>query len=630
MGLARISVEEVRAAYRLEEYIARTYSGLKREGNNFAMICPFSDHDKNTASFKIHTRGQFYKCFGCGESGNIINFYAKINNVPWLEALRTLAEGVGIPVYTNPDEERQYQRTKKVMQAAVDFYHSYFHLVEEYICGDRGINEQSVKQFMVGFSPKSQYRNALLEHLLSEGFTIPEMRRQHLIMKKKEAPNDSENPRDYFDFFNGRIMFPIKGLYGYYVGFGSRITVEEEEELEAKGEKGIKYINSKTTKTPFGWPLFNKRNTVYGLVEGAHLKTEFGYPVEGYTDVILLQQKGIYALAAMGTSFTSGHARTIKKFVPNLINLQDPDEGGLKSLRRALPVQLKENLLPLAKFLPEGEDPAVFFQYRDDPVKDLENLPLIFPVQAIVMSHAQQKNYDPSKADFMERKKMFEDVFQDYISLLPERSNQFMFLHELAKHLDVPVSLAHAAFEDQLIEDMKYAASQEVLLSSETTQHSLTTRIISNLMKTTPEHALSKMKELPLTKPPFRPYQLNIIDALRDFYAEPGAQGFQVDSDLFELSDTATQISVNALTWLEDLYQRGILEQRAKKEVNAIKRFKEENLDDLVGLLHLEHTRFRIDQANAQLARAMANGDAGAANEALETIDRLSDDLDWT
>ena len=323
---------------------------LKRSGGNYFACCPF--HNEKSASFSINTSKQFFHCFGCGESGNVITFIMKYNGLDFIEAVKSLASssGVHIPENTNPISRQEVQKKKEhkatladTINKTVQFYRNNLansSLAQHYLT-NRGLSQQIIEQFQLGFVPNQQNPLAsLFTNYASNQFLID----GGLVVKSESGK--------LFDRFRERIMFPIRNVRGDVIGFGGRII--------ANGEP--KYLNSPESE------LFNKSNELYGLFESSRQIRDNNQAivVEGYMDVIAMFQFGVNnVVATMGTAATEEHIKKLFRLCDDIYYCFDGDKAGRKAAWRAL-----ERSIPLVTdskavhfiFLPEEDDPDSFMR----------------------------------------------------------------------------------------------------------------------------------------------------------------------------------------------------------------------------------------------------------------------------
>ncbi len=297
---------------------------LKKTGKNFMACCPF--HNEKTASFSVNPQKQFYKCFGCGASGSAIGFVMQYEGLSYPEAIRRLAESVGMQVPEEPMAAERHARAKTLtdrMQMACDFYKNALKTnqrAQDYLKG-RGITGETAARFSLGYSPDAWQS---LESVFGEHYNDPEMEEENgcgLVIVNKEKGSR-------YDRFRGRIMYPIRNPRGLVIGFGARTM---------NGDEQPKYLNSPETA------IYHKGLEIYGLYEAwqAIRAKDRAIVCEGYMDVIQLSQAGFQeAVAALGTSITSDHVRKLLKSVDKIYFSFDGDSAGQHALRRAMEAAL--------------------------------------------------------------------------------------------------------------------------------------------------------------------------------------------------------------------------------------------------------------------------------------------------
>ncbi|WP_434633132.1 DNA primase [Chromobacterium sp. CV08] len=343
------------------------YVPLKRGGQNYMACCPF--HKEKSPSFTVSPSKQFYHCFGCGAHGSAIGFVMEYQGIGFIDAVKMLAEGIGMQVpnerSANPEASRKAREKQvsleQLMQQASDFYRRELKGAANAVayCKGRGLSGEVAARFGLGYAPDGwQNLEAAVENyqddkLVEAGLVIV-----------------AEDSGRRYDRFRDRLMFPIRNQRGAIVGFGGRVL--------GKGEP--KYLNSPET------PLFEKGRELYGLYEARQAIREKNrvLVVEGYMDVVALAQYGVgYAVATLGTATTGEHVRKLLKHTDQVYFCFDGDAAGQKAAWRAL-----ENSLPQLVdgkalsflFLPTEHDPDSYVrEFGSDAFEELltrESLPL--------------------------------------------------------------------------------------------------------------------------------------------------------------------------------------------------------------------------------------------------------------
>lgn len=317
---------------------------LKKTGKNYLGRCPF--HNEKTPSFTVSSEKQIYKCFGCGEAGNVISFVMKTRNMAFPEAVKLLGEKVGIVVddadspgkssATNEKFKRMYDIN---IQAARYFYTNLkrFKAPYEYLKG-RGITDETIKKFGIGFSLDNW--QGIRSYLKQRGFSEEEILELGLTTKNEKG--------NIYDRFRNRIIFPVFNVSGRVIGFGGRVLDDSKP----------KYLNSPET------PIFHKGTNLYGLnlaIKNNPARTVI--MVEGYMDVISLSQQGVTnVVATLGTALTEGQCKLLKRYIDTVIVSFDSDVAGQNATIRGLEILQKSGFDLKILQIPSGKDPDEFIR----------------------------------------------------------------------------------------------------------------------------------------------------------------------------------------------------------------------------------------------------------------------------
>ncbi len=324
------------------------YVKLKKAGANFSACCPF--HNEKTPSFTVSPSKQFYHCFGCGAHGNAIGFLMEYSGLAYPEAIRSLAETVGMPV---PETQSRYDKSSSPqasglatrMMDALGYYRAQLKKSREaidYLKG-RGVSGEIAARYGLGYAPDG-WQN--LESVFPE-YAAAELKDTGLVIDSDSA--EEKRSRRY-DRFRNRVMFPILDSRGNVIGFGGRVI----------GAGEPKYLNSPET------PLFEKGRELYGLYQARRAIRDANQVlvVEGYMDVVALAQNGIEnAVATLGTATTPMHVAKLLKLADNVVFCFDGDSAGRKAAWRALEVSLPvlaDGKVVSFLFLPPEDDPDTF------------------------------------------------------------------------------------------------------------------------------------------------------------------------------------------------------------------------------------------------------------------------------
>ncbi len=316
-------IEEVRSRSDIVAVVGSRVK-LTKKGANYWACCPF--HSEKTPSFSVSQNKQMYYCFGCGAGGNVVTFLMNYESYTFPEALEYLAERAGITLpkreMTGEEKTREGVRSRllELNGEAAKFY--YYQLRQpvgkpgmEYLTR-RGLSADTMRRFGLGYAPdEGYYSHVLYGYLREKGFTDEELRTSGLVRFKEG--------RGAYDFFRGKVMYPIMDRNSRVIGFGGRV-------LDGSLPK---YMNTPET------PLFDKSRNLYGLFAAKLTKRPYFLLMEGYMDVIALHQAGIdCAVASLGTALTEGHARLLKRHTDNVILTYDSDAAGTKAAMRAIPI----------------------------------------------------------------------------------------------------------------------------------------------------------------------------------------------------------------------------------------------------------------------------------------------------
>ncbi|MHC4940211.1 MAG: DNA primase [Planctomycetota bacterium] len=339
-------IQQLRESADLVEIIGREVT-LKRSGASYKGLCPF--HEEKTPSFHVFPENGTFKCFGCGEGGNVFGFLMKRTGMSFREALEEISRETGIALPTQPatPEQAEAAQRRDIILDVLGFAARYYRKLltglpdaepaRRYLA-DRGFTEETLETFGVGFA-RAEYdgERSLLGYAQSKGIGYRDLEAAGLARTGERG--------NRYDFFRGRIMFPIRDFRGRVIGFGGRILDQE----------GPKYVNSPDS------PIFNKSRELYGqdlARRGAHERGRL-LVVEGYTDVMHCRQAGFFGtVAGLGTALTTENARNLRRFGMPVTLLYDGDEAGRRAAERAADVLLVEEVDASVALLPSGQDPA--------------------------------------------------------------------------------------------------------------------------------------------------------------------------------------------------------------------------------------------------------------------------------
>lgn len=332
------TVQQIKDRLSIVDVVAQ-YIKLERSGANLRARCPF--HAERSPSFFVSPERGTYHCFGCNVGGDIFSFVEQIEGLDFKGALKVLAEKAGVTIeYSRgrPEERDEKDRLFKLLEVATIFYTSRLNEPAKKYLKERGINENTIKEFRLGFAGDAWSEAS--DYLRGKKFTDKELIDTGLSKKGE---------RGLLDKFRNRIMFPISDPAGRIVGFSGRIFGEHAS------PEAPKYLNSPET------PLFHKSRILYGFDKAklAMRKNQCAVLVEGQMDLLASSQAGWgNVVAVSGTAFTPEHAGLIRRMTDNLVLALDPDEAGIKAAARAARAALQSGLNVKVARLPAGLDPA--------------------------------------------------------------------------------------------------------------------------------------------------------------------------------------------------------------------------------------------------------------------------------
>jgi len=330
-------IERVRLSSDIVSVVREYLPDLKRAGRNWKACCPF--HNEKTPSFMVSPEKSIFRCFGCGAAGDVFKFVMLTENLSWIESVKKLAKKAGIEIKeTNEDVVKVSEKTKlfEILESSAKFYHR--HLLESPLAKTarqylekRGINQETVKKFQLGYAP----RGLLIQSALKKGYTSEDLSKAGVITKTERGT--------FFEYMSERVVFPIFDVQGRVIAFGGRTLTDQNP----------KYLNTPETI------VYSKSSNLYGLFQTLpELRKERKIIVlEGYMDVVIPHQFGISgAVASLGTSFTHNHAKLIARYADSVTLLFDADDAGRTATQRALEILVEDGIQCSVSSLPEGVD----------------------------------------------------------------------------------------------------------------------------------------------------------------------------------------------------------------------------------------------------------------------------------
>lgn len=422
----RQTVQRIQDAVRIEEVVG-DFVSLRKRGANLIGLCPF--HNEKTGSFTVSPARGIFKCFGCGEGGNAINFLMKHEHIEYPDALRYLAKKYHIEIVEKEltEEEKVAISERDSMLNINEFAASYFaqnlkrdegRAVGLSYFYERGFSDEVIKKFGLGYSIDSY--DDFSEEAKKRSFS-----EEHLIKTGLSFRNDRGNLTDRF---RGRVMFPIHSLAGKVIAFGGRVL--------KTSDKVAKYVNSPESE------VYKKNQELYGifLAKSQIVRQDVCYLVEGYTDVISMHQSGIEnVVASSGTSLTEGQIKLIRRFTANIVLIYDGDSAGIKASLRGIDMLLAQGMNVKVVLLPEGEDPDSFARKNNasdfiDYIEKHQEDFIRFKIRVLK---------EDAKSDPIKRASMIKEIIQS-IAEIPDNIIRMAYSQETASLLDITEELIYS------------------------------------------------------------------------------------------------------------------------------------------------------------------------------------------
>lgn len=413
-------IEDIMNTARIEEVIG-DFVALKRSGSNLKGLSPFTD--EKSPSFMVSPAKQIFKCFSSGKGGTVVSFIMEHEHFSYPEALKWLANRYNIEIPEErpltPEEQEEITERESLQiinEYARDFFVDRMHKGEEgkaiglsYFI-ERGFRPEIIERFQLGYCPQNE--GSLTDAALKKGYKLKYLEALGLSRTKDDR---------HFDFFSGRVMFPIHSISGKVLGFGGR-TLQS-------GKKVAKYFNSPESI------IYNKSKILYGLyfAKSSIIKYDNSYLVEGYTDVISMHQAGVEnVVASSGTALTKDQIKLMKRYSNNITILYDGDAAGIRASFRGIDLILEEGMNVKVVLFPEGEDPDSFSKsHGSDEVKRYieENQRDFVGFKTDIL--LKDSDNDPIK-----RAGLIKDIVES-IALIPDDITRSVYLKETSEQFEL-------------------------------------------------------------------------------------------------------------------------------------------------------------------------------------------------
>ncbi|MBO4382190.1 MAG: DNA primase [Bacteroidales bacterium] len=420
--ISKKTIDEIMFATKIEEVVG-DFVTLRRQGQSFVGVCPF--HNDKNPSLHVTPRLGIYKCFVCDAKGNAVHFLMEHAKMSYPEALEYLAKKYNITVeYDRPEtqEEKELRSERDSLFIVNEFAEKYF--MDQLRNGDegkmmglsyfkeRGFKDATLDKFHLGYCPGGW--DAFTQEALKRGYKEEYLLKLGLTKKSEKGK--------LYDFYRGRVIFPIHNTVGKVIGFGGRIL--------KKDEKVAKYFNSPENE------IYHKSDTLYDLylAKKAIRQMDNVYLVEGYTDVISMFESGVEnVVASSGTSLTDGQVKLLYSLTKNITVLYDGDAAGIKASLRGIDMLLEKGMNVRVCLLPDGEDPDSFAKkHRDSELQEYlsQNTTdfILFKVQILL----EEAGNDPLK-----RANVVNNIL-DSIAKIQDNIVQSFYIKECARLFELP------------------------------------------------------------------------------------------------------------------------------------------------------------------------------------------------
>lgn len=435
--ISRSTIDRIFQAILIEDVVGE-FVHLKKSGSSYRGLSPFVN-EKTPSFFVVPAKG-IYKDFSSGKGGNAIDFLMQHEKLTYPEALRWLAKRYNIEIEeeSQTEEQKAEKSEREQLSVVTDYANKYFQnqmynsemgrAIGLSYFEARGFREDTLKKFQLGYCPDGW--DKMSQAAISAGHSLTYLLKTGLTREKDGSP---------YDFFRGRVMFPIHNVSGKVIAFGGR-TLKAEKDI-------AKYFNSPESD------LYHKSNTLYGLhlAKNAMVKEDNCFLVEGYTDVIALHQAGVEnVVASSGTSLTEGQIRLIRRFTQNITILYDGDKAGIKASFRGIDMILKEGMNVRVSSFPDGDDPDSYSRkhssgeiqlYVKENAKDFIRYKIALLLEEV--------GNDPIKKAGLIR------GIVDSIALIPDAIKRSVFVQDCSQIMGIGESVLFLELNKSLQENLK-------------------------------------------------------------------------------------------------------------------------------------------------------------------------------
>ncbi len=486
-------IDEIKERLDIAEVIS-SYIKLQKAGINYRAVCPF--HSEKKPSFFVSPNRQIWHCFGCGKGGDIFGFVKEIEGVEFGDALRILAQKAGVELKRQPPELiTERQRLYEICELATKFFEKQ---LEESKSGKeakqyllkRGINEESLKKWRVGYAP--DVWQGLSDFLNSQDYKKEEVEKAGLGLTSEKG--------SFYDRFRGRIIFPIFDLNSQVVGFGGRVFKEKDNKEIAK------YVNTPQTI------LYDKSRILYGLdrAKVEIRRNNYCVLVEGYTDLIMVSQAGFENIVSTsGTALTPFQLKILKRYTESLITAFDMDVAGDTATKRGIDLAQLQGFNLKVAVLPEGLDPA------DLVLKDVKEWEKRVKEAKSIAEFYFESAFSKFDKETPEGKREISKVLLPVIKRIPNRIEQGHWIGELSKRLNakeenIEAELKKVKMDNDLSEATGLEPEELKNLPQKTRKQLIEERLVILLLKAPNNLEMVKKEQITSFSPEIREILLNL------------------------------------------------------------------------------------------------------------------------
>lgn len=426
MRIGQETIEQVRQSTDIVDIIGM-HVRLKKRGKNFVGLCPF--HQEKTPSFTVSREKQMFYCFGCGKGGNVFTFLMESEKVSFAEAVRSLADRAGLTIAVEAPHSPQGSEIEElynIVRMAGLFFHSALSSTEGKIARDylhrRGFSDETIRTFGLGYSPASW--DGFLTHARRQGVNDDHLLKAGLVRRREDG--------SLYDYFRGRLMFPILSATGRVVAFGAR-KLRQDDAIEGK------YINSPET------PIYSKSKVLYGLSHSkdAIRAEDRALMVEGYADLISLYQSGIqHVVASSGTALTREQLELLGRYTKRITLVYDADAAGSNATVRGVDLALEQGFEVDIAELPRGEDPDSFVRKQGRQ----EFLKLLSKSVSFIDFKMQRYRSEGILATPEGQARAVRSIIES-IARIPDELTRNFYIKDVAQKYDLYESLLHRELE---------------------------------------------------------------------------------------------------------------------------------------------------------------------------------------